>query len=322
LSERSRRLQVQGLVDSARSGIAQRLFGDAIDSLRKAEQLDPSDSNVRELLQWANRGQEQEQRRKDLLDLTDQIHGALRAEDFSSAYTICEVGLGSFPNEPTLQRLKSIAEKQRDIAERRRFVQDKSLAAKELLDRSEFSAAIKMLEGALNQLPAEPNLERCCRWRARSRSGDLRIRSLWLPKKPRSGSCCRRRRPQRQAATLREALDDREQVDRLENLASQLRQMLVGIEIDDETRSSFRSRYSRKCELDSWPGKQVSAELQELRRSAKDSFDPDSRARAKTRGCRRSRRSSLATERFGRPAKKLPGLWMCVERNMNESLPS
>ncbi len=41
LSERSRRLQVQGLVDSARQGIAQRLFGDAIESLRKAEQLDP-----------------------------------------------------------------------------------------------------------------------------------------------------------------------------------------------------------------------------------------------------------------------------------------
>ena len=57
------------------------------------------------------------------------------------------------------QRLKSIAEKQRDIAERRRFAQDKSLAAKELLDRSEFSAAIKMLEGALGQLPGEPNLE-------------------------------------------------------------------------------------------------------------------------------------------------------------------
>ena len=27
------------------------------------------------------------------------------------------------------------------------------------MDRSEFSAAIKMLEAALNQLPAEPNLE-------------------------------------------------------------------------------------------------------------------------------------------------------------------
>jgi len=282
LSERSRRLQVQGLVDSARSGIAQRLFGDAIDSLRKAEQLDPSDSNVRELLQWANRGQEQEQRRKDLLDLTDQIHGALRAEDFSSAYTICEVGLGSFPNEPTLQRLKSIAEKQRDIAERRRFVQDKSLAAKELLDRSEFSAAIKMLEGALNQLPAEPNLEALLSLaRAESERRSQDQESL-AAKEASERVLLQTQAAQRQAATLREALDDREQVDRLENLASQLRQMLVGIEIDDETRSSF-DPILEEVRARQLAREQVSAELQELRRTAKDSFDPDSRARAKTR---------------------------------------
>ena len=282
LSERSRRLQVQGLVDSARSGIAQRLFGEAIDSLRKAEKLDPADSNVRELLQWANRGQEQEQRRKDLLDLTDQIHGALRAEDFSSAYTICEVGLGSFPNEPTLQRLKSIAEKQRDIAERRRFVQDKSLAAKDLLDRSEFSAAIKMLEAALNQLPAEPNLEALLSLaRAESERRSQDQESL-AAKEASDRLLLQTKAAQRQAATLREALDDREQLDRLETLASQLRQMLVGIEIDDETRGGFHS-ILEEVRTRQLVREQVSAELQELRRSAKDSFDPDSRARAKTR---------------------------------------
>jgi serine/threonine protein kinase len=282
LSERSRRLQVQGLVDSARTGIAQRLFGDAIDSLRKAEQLDPSDSNVRELLQWANRGQEQEQRRKDLLDLTDQIHGALRAEDFTSAYTICEVGLVNFPNDPTLQRLKAIAEKQRDVAERRRFVQDKSLAAKELLDRSEYGAAIKMLEAALNKLPAEPNLEALlslARAESERRSQD---QETLAAKEASERALLQTQAAQRQAATLRQALDERDQVDRLENLASQLRQMLVGIDLNAETRRSFdqileavRARQLAK--------EQVSAELQELRRSAKDSFDPEFRAQAKTR---------------------------------------
>ncbi len=164
---------------------------------------------MRELLQWANRGQEQEQRRKDLLDLTDQIHGALRAEDFSSAYTICEVGLGSFPNEPTLQRLKSIAEKQRDIAERRRFVQDQSLAAKELLDRSEFAAAIKMLEAALQQLPAEPNLEALlslARDESERQSQDQRISGR--QRSVQSARCCRTRRRNGRRQTLRKALDE------------------------------------------------------------------------------------------------------------------
>jgi eukaryotic-like serine/threonine-protein kinase len=282
LSERSRRLQVQGLVDSARQGIAHRQFGDAIESLRKAEQLDPSDSNVRELLQWANRGQDQEQRRKNLLDLTDQIHGALRAEDFSSAYTICEVGLGSFPNEPTLQRLKSIAEKQRDIAERRRFVQDQSLAAKGLLDRGDFSEAIGLLQAALQKHPAEPNLEALLSL-ARTESERQSQDQVSLAAKEASERALMQIQvAQRQAATLRKALDERDEVDHLESLASQLRQALMGVEFDETIRRSFdpifeevRGRQLNKA--------QVSTELQDLRKSVEDSFDPTLRARAKMR---------------------------------------
>jgi hypothetical protein len=282
LSERSRRLQVQGLVDSARQGIAQRMFGNAIESLRKAEQLDPGDSNVRELLQWASRGQDQEQRRKDLLDLTDQIHGALRAEDFSSAYTICEVGLGSFPNEPTLQRLKSIAEKQRDIAERRRFVQDQSLAAKELLDRSEFSTAIKLLETALQKLPAEPNLEALLALAKTESERQSEDQQSLARQEASERALIQNQAAQRQAATLRKALDERQDVDHLESLALQLRQMLSGVEFEETTRRSFDPVFEQ-VHARQLAKEQVAAELQDLRKSVEDSFDPGSRARAKTR---------------------------------------
>jgi hypothetical protein len=282
LSERSRRLQVQGLVDNARQGIAQRLFGDAIESLRKAEKLDPGDSNVRELLQWANRGQDQEQRRKDLLDLTDQIHGALRAEDFSSAYTICEVGLGSFPNEPTLQRLKSIAEKQRDTAERRRFVQDQSLAAKELLDRADFPAAIRILEAALQKLPAEPNLEALLAL-ARTESEQQSVdRQSQAAQEAAERALLQNQAAQRQAGTLRKALQEREELEHLDDLSLQLRRMLMGVEFDEATRKSFDPTFEQ-VRARQLAREQVSAELQDLRKSVEESFDPGSRARAKTR---------------------------------------
>lgn len=282
LSERSRRLQVQGLVDSARQGIAQRLFADAIASLRKAEQLDPGDSNVRELLQWASRGQDQEKRRNDLLDLTDQVHGALRAEDFSAAYTICEVGLGSFPNEPTLQRLKSIAEKQRDIAERRRFVQDQSLAAKELLDRADFSAAIRTLEVALQKHPAEPNLEALlalARTESERQSVDRQSQAV---QEAAERALLQNQAAQRQAETLSKALHERAQLEHLEDLALALRRMLMGVELDEATRRSFDPIFEQ-VRTRQLAKEQVSAELQGLRKSVEDSFDPGSRARAKAR---------------------------------------
>jgi tetratricopeptide (TPR) repeat protein len=159
LAERSRRAQVQDLVDSAREGISKHQYEEAIHSLRKAEELDPKDSNVRELLQWATRGKEQELRRKELLDLTEEIDRALRSEDFSSAFTICELALAKYPDEQTLVRLRAIAERQKSIAERRRFVQDQSLAARELIESGNLDAAIKLLEKGLSKIPAEPNFE-------------------------------------------------------------------------------------------------------------------------------------------------------------------
>jgi eukaryotic-like serine/threonine-protein kinase len=282
LSERSRRFQVQGLVDNARQGIAHRQFGDAIESLRKAEQLDPFDSNVRELLQWANRGQDQEQRRKSLLELTDQIHGALRAEDFSSAYTICDVGLASFPNEPTLQRLKSIAEKQRDIAERRRFVQDQSLAAKGLLDRGDFGEAIRLLQAALQKHPAEPNLEALLSLARTESERQSQDQVSLAAKEASERALLQIQAAQRQAATLQKALDERDQVDHLESLASQLTQLLMGIESNEGARKSFDPIFDevRARQLNQV---QVSAELQDLKKSVEDSSDPSSRARAKMR---------------------------------------
>ena len=159
LAERSRRSQVKGFVDQARRGIAERKFTDAIDALHRAEELDPTDSNVRELLQWAQRGQEQENRRRYLQDITDQIENALHGGDFSSACTISEMGLQRFPEDPTLTRLRAISEKQRDIAERRRFVHDQSLAVKALTEQDKLLDAVQVLTDALRRYPAEPNLE-------------------------------------------------------------------------------------------------------------------------------------------------------------------
>jgi tetratricopeptide (TPR) repeat protein len=159
LAERSRRRRVQEFVDQARRGIAERKFTDALDALHRAEELDPSDSNVRELLQWAQRGQEQEKKRRSLQEITDQIEKALHAGDFSSACTISEMGLQRFPEESTLLRLRAISEKQRDIAERRQFVHDQSLAVKVLTNDGKLSEAVQILNAALRRYPGEPNLE-------------------------------------------------------------------------------------------------------------------------------------------------------------------
>ncbi len=238
LAERARRSQVQSLVDSARNGIAHRKFSQAIESLRKAEELAPSDSNVQELLQWASRGEEQEQRRKELLEITTKIDQALRAEDFSSAFTICEVALGRFPNEETLLRLRSIAERQKDVAARRSFVQDQSLAARELLGRGAFEEAIELLQSSLIRFPAEPNLEALLAQAHRQVSDRDTLQSKEAAERAAQQDKERAQRlaAEEGASSLQRALDEREPVDFLEILASNLKQKLAGMTLDEKTR--------------------------------------------------------------------------------------
>jgi hypothetical protein len=161
-------------------------------------------------------------------------------------------------------------------------VQDQSLAAKELLDRADFSAAIRILEAALQKLPAEPNLEALLAL-ARTESEQQSVdRQSQAAQEAAERALLQNQAAQRQAGTLRKALQEREELDHLEDLALQLRRMLSGVEFDEATRRSFDPTFEQ-VRARQLAKEQVSAELQDLRKSVEESFDPGSRARAKTR---------------------------------------
>ena len=239
LKERSRRIAVQGFVDGARKQISERKFSIAIDALRQAEQLDPSDSNVRELLGWALRGQEQEKRRDDIKELTSKIDGALRSEDFASACTLCELALAAFPEEPTLLKLKGIAERQRDITRRRSYVQEQSLAIRQLMDREDPDAAVRLLEEALRTYPNEPNLEKLG-VHIRAELGRLKEKREKLAQQEaekRAEALANDKQRQtvlEGAALLRRMLDAGDQIGKLEQQSRILEQMLSSVGSDDQ----------------------------------------------------------------------------------------
>ncbi len=266
LGERSRRQRVQVFVDQARREIAERKFSDALDVLHQAEELDPSESNVRELLKWALRGHEQEKKRLFLQEITDQIEKALHAGDFTSACTISEMGLSQFPDEPTLVRLRAISEKQRDIAERRRFVNEQSLAVKALSEQGKLQEAVQLLTRGLAKYRSEPNLESLL---ANTR---LEIERIEFERQEverqhaleRAGAEARAQLTQQvlnRSVELRRSLDARSEIGELRKTAQQLRESMEGQQIDehaievaaavlDEVESRLRARDQALTELE------------------------------------------------------------------------
>jgi serine/threonine protein kinase len=159
LEERKRRVQLQGFVEEARREISGHNFLSALQSLKKAQEIDPSDSNIRELLSWASRGHEQEKFRSELQACTSEIGQLLSGDRYVEALEACRVALVRFPDQPSLLQLFQLASRQLDVITRRRTIDKTSAEARRLMDADQHDQAIRLLEETLISYRDEGNLE-------------------------------------------------------------------------------------------------------------------------------------------------------------------
>jgi eukaryotic-like serine/threonine-protein kinase len=157
--ERSRQRQVEGYLEQARREIAARNFAAALEILKQSDVLDPDAPQVKALIESATAGREQERRRRGLEAINRQIEDALNRDDYLTACQKADEGLQSFPEERTLLKLKTIAEKQRQIADRKKFVDQQLANARTLLEQGRSEELLSVLEAALKETGPEPRLQ-------------------------------------------------------------------------------------------------------------------------------------------------------------------
>ena len=161
LADRRKHQQLQSLLDEARRDISSRKFTAAFDVLKKAEQVDQASPEIAALMKLATSGREEEHRRKEVERFTAEIEDSLAKENFKGACDLVEQALGKFPTDAGLQKLKILAERQREAGEKKKFVEEQMSAARKLLDAGKSAEAQGILEAALRKVP-----------------GDARIRSM------------------------------------------------------------------------------------------------------------------------------------------------
>jgi hypothetical protein len=157
--ERTRRAQVDSLVESARKEIASRRFTAALDVLKEAEALDPNAPEVKSLLESASAGRAQERNRKELESINQQIEESLDRDDFVTAGQTIDRGLLKFPEDRTLLKLKVLAEKQRQVSERKQFIDEQLAQARALLQAGRSEEVVGLLEAALQRVGSDPHLQ-------------------------------------------------------------------------------------------------------------------------------------------------------------------
>lgn len=159
LEERMKQKRMENLLEAARNEITNRRYTAAFDILKEAEKIDPDAPQLRALLDKFTTAREQEQRRRELEQVTRQVEQALNTDDHQSALSFIADGLRRFPGDASLIKLRDLAETQKEAAQTKAFVREKVSAAREILNAGNAAGALKVLEDALRKAPGNPHLE-------------------------------------------------------------------------------------------------------------------------------------------------------------------
>lgn len=157
IEEVARQKKARQLMDAARNAISARHFTAAMDLLAEVEHVDASNPELIPLLAAAKSGREQEQRRRILEQLQNEISLATGAEDFARALELVEQSLQRMPGEPTLLRFKGELTRQVRDAELRRRIDQTVKRCRELVETSP-QAALQLVRDELRDLPGNERL--------------------------------------------------------------------------------------------------------------------------------------------------------------------
>lgn len=114
LGERSKRLQVQALIEEARQQLAQLHYSGAVDVLEQAESLDAGNPELQRLRNDVQHAQEEEERERVLTHLSGEIGTLISGTAFGRAEEKLQHALSRFPKDARLAKLEKQLVKERE----------------------------------------------------------------------------------------------------------------------------------------------------------------------------------------------------------------
>ena len=168
-----KKVQARLLLDTARRQLEARQFESALERLRQAEELTPTDPELQLLLGDATVGAEQARRQRHLAEIEERVNLAVTPEQLASCATAIQEALAAAPADSTLIRLKTQLDRRLKELEERRLVEETFQACRELPARQ----ALDVVRAARQKLPGEErlhSLEKMLQGRIQQQSTDER----------------------------------------------------------------------------------------------------------------------------------------------------
>jgi serine/threonine protein kinase len=143
--------------EAAKSQLAARQYTDAIQTLRSALEIDPTDAETQQLFQQAIDRQEEQRRRRIIDQIVAEISECITCEEFDRALVLIQRAQERLPGEPVLLQLKSDAEVRQQERTARLLVEKTTRDVYNLLATNP-TQALAIVHEALEQMPDEARL--------------------------------------------------------------------------------------------------------------------------------------------------------------------
>jgi serine/threonine protein kinase len=158
LTEQVRTRQVRQFTENARAQMAEKNFAKAVEWLEKARALDPINIEIDSLMRLVRSSQEKDSRRQLLDQRLATIEEALNREQFDEALALADQALQDFAEDPRVLKLRTQAARQAETQKKRTFIEEQLHAAREFLQKNEYSSALAILERGRQSYPDDARL--------------------------------------------------------------------------------------------------------------------------------------------------------------------
>jgi len=153
----NRERTLRQLSESARNHLSARHYTEAIQTLRSALAIDPTDTETQELFQQAIDRQEEQRRRKIIDQIVSEISECIASEDPERALLLIQRAQERLPGETVLLQLKADADAKQQEKAARILVENTTRSVYDLLATNP-QQALTVVHQALEQMPREPRL--------------------------------------------------------------------------------------------------------------------------------------------------------------------
>jgi serine/threonine-protein kinase len=145
------------LLAKGKEKVAGRQYTEAIQTLREALQMNPTDGEAQQLYQDAVTRQEEDRRRKVIEQIVAEIQECVTRRELDRALELIQRAIEKAPGEPALLRLKAETERAQREAFAQALVEQTAQQVQELIV-TEPQQALECAQAALEKLPGDPRL--------------------------------------------------------------------------------------------------------------------------------------------------------------------